>query len=100
MPIYVYETVPADGSLGTRFEVEQSMQDAPLETHPLTGERVRKVLTAPNLNARYTPGQTASKLETKNVEKAGFTKYERDRLTGRYHKTAGKGKAAPDIIDP
>lgn len=100
MPIYVYETVNGDGSAGERFEVEQPMNDPPLTKHPLTGLSVRKVLTAPHLASKYTPGSTKAKLDTKNVEKAGFTKYERDRLTGRYHKVAGRHSAAPDILEP
>ena len=34
-----------------------------------------------------------------NVEKHGFTRYEKDKLTGRYNKTAGKDKRAPDVVD-
>ena len=100
MPIYVYEVVKEDGSPGQMFEVEQSMKDPVLEIHPQTGEPVRRVYQPPNLATRYTPGSTKSKLETKNVEKAGFTKYERDKLTGKYHKTAGQDKRAPDVLKP
>ena len=100
MPIYVYQVTHADGTEGECFEVEQSMHDEPLTTHPRTGEPVRRVYQAPNLATRYTPGATKTKLEPKNVEKAGFTKYERDQLTGRYHKTAGKDNRAPDVIQP
>lgn len=100
MPIYVYEVIQEDGSKGQIFEIEQSMKDPALKTHPQTGERVRRVYQPPNLATRYTPGATKSKLETKNVEKAGFTKYEKDKLTGKYHKTAGADKRAPDVLQP
>ncbi|MGF1453537.1 MAG: FmdB family transcriptional regulator [Opitutales bacterium] len=100
MPIYLYEIVRNDGSAGERFEVEQPMTEPALTHHPLTGQPVRKVLTAPHLASKYTPGRTKSLLETKNVEKAGFTKYERDRLTGRYHKVAGKAPGAPESLEP
>ena len=49
MPTYVYETVPTDGSAPRTFEVVQQMADAPLTTHPETGEPVHRVLTAPFL---------------------------------------------------
>lgn len=90
MPIYVYEVVEEDGSPGERFEVHQSMREAPLDKHPGTGLPVRRVILPPNLATRYTPGQTKDKLDNRNLEKAGFTKYEKDKLTGQYHRVAGK----------
>jgi predicted nucleic acid-binding Zn ribbon protein len=50
MPIYVYETVPASAPEhahvhADRFEVRQSMHDAPLSQHPSTGAPVRRVLS-------------------------------------------------------
>ena len=90
MPIYVYQVVTEDGSEGETFELEQSMKEAVLTRHPVTGEAVKKVYLPPNISAKHTPGKTKSLIDTKNVEKAGFTKYERDKLTGRYHKVAGK----------
>jgi len=97
MPRYVYREIEEDGSDGLQFEMDQRMTDEPLTVSPLSGKKVRRVYTAPNLATKYTPKKTKDKLETKNVEKAGFTKYERDKLTGTYHKTAGD-KSAPDTI--
>jgi hypothetical protein len=79
MPIYVYETINPDGTGGDRFDLQ----------HPETGQPVRRVMLPPNLASRYTPGQTRKRLDNKSVEKAGFTKYERDRSTGKYHRVAG-----------
>jgi predicted nucleic acid-binding Zn ribbon protein len=46
MPIYVYETVPATaGEAPERFELRQSMNDAPLTEHPETHVPVRRVLS-------------------------------------------------------
>ncbi len=101
MPIYVYQVVQEDGSEGEVFEVEQPMSDPPLQHHPHTGEVVRRVYQPPNLSTRYGGEGTAkSKLENKNVEKAGFTKYEKDKLTGKYHRVAGRDKRAPDVLQP
>lgn len=99
MPIYVYQVILEDGAEGPTFEIEQPMTDDALTIHPITGHKVKRVYQPPNLATKYTPGSTKAKLETKNVEKAGFTKYERDKLTGKYHKTAGADKRAPDVID-
>ncbi len=46
MTTYVYETIPMiPGVEPRRFEVRQSMKDAPLTTDPVTGEPVRRVIT-------------------------------------------------------
>ena len=46
MATFVYESIPgAAGETPRRFEVVQSMKDAPLERHPDTGEPVRRVIT-------------------------------------------------------
>jgi hypothetical protein len=100
MPIYVYETLEEETGLRERFEIHQSMKEAPLKVHPVNGKPVRRVFQPPNLSTRYTPGAFAQKVEKKNLEKNGFTRYERDKLTGRYHKTAGVDQRAPQMIDP
>lgn len=46
MATYVYETLPQiEGEKPKRFEVKQSMKDAPLTRHPDTGEPVRRIIT-------------------------------------------------------
>ncbi len=46
MATYVYETIPRHaGDAPRRFEVVQSMKDAPLQRHPDTGEPVRRVIS-------------------------------------------------------
>jgi hypothetical protein len=46
MATYVYETIPRQsGEAPKRFEIVQSMKDAPLERHPDTGEPVRRVIS-------------------------------------------------------
>jgi predicted nucleic acid-binding Zn ribbon protein len=45
MATYVYETIPhKPGAKPTKFEVQQSMKDAPLTRHPETGAPVRRVI--------------------------------------------------------
>lgn len=45
MATYIYETVPRKtGMKPQRFEVSQSMNDAPLTQHPDTGEPVRRII--------------------------------------------------------
>ena len=46
MPTYVYETIPSSPSEeSVRFEIKQSMNDAPLENHPETGQPVRRIIS-------------------------------------------------------
>ena len=46
MATYVYETIPRQlDEAPRRFEVVQSMKDAPLVRHPDTGEPVKRVIT-------------------------------------------------------
>lgn len=98
MPIYQYQVINEDGSGGLVFEIEQRMSEPALTEHPISGRPVKRVYSAPNLATRYSPGATKTKLEDKNLEKNGFTKYERDKLTGTYHKVAGKDKNAPETF--
>lgn len=42
---YLYETIPArKGDPVKQFEIKQSVHDAPLTTHPETGEPIRRVI--------------------------------------------------------
>jgi predicted nucleic acid-binding Zn ribbon protein len=99
MPTYTYEEILPDGSAGTQFEVHQAMSDAPLTQHPHTGKPIRKVLGTPAINSRYSEKASQQALDNKNLTQKGFTKYEKDKLTGRYHKTAGSDPRAPDVIE-
>jgi predicted nucleic acid-binding Zn ribbon protein len=46
MPAYIYETIPQKrGQKPRRFEVQQSMMDAPLTKDPKTGQPVKRVIT-------------------------------------------------------
>jgi len=46
MATYVYETIPGTPSEAPRrFEVVQSMKDRPLDRDPVTGVRVRRVIS-------------------------------------------------------
>ena len=46
MPTYVYETIPSQpGQAPRRFELKQSMKDAPLKLDPETGLPVKRVIS-------------------------------------------------------
>lgn len=101
MPTYVYQVIGADGAEGDVFEIDQPADAPALTTHPWTGESVRRVFLAPNLGVKYPEGEIRRKTKDKLfLESKGFSRYERDKLTGRYHKTAGTDPNAPDVITP
>jgi len=86
MPIYVYEVLET----GEHFECHQSMREDPLTHHPETKQPMRRVILAPNLGVKHTAGREKKLTSNESIEKAGFTKYEKDKLTGKYNRVAGK----------
>lgn len=90
MPTYVYQVIADDGAEGEVFEVVQRMTDSPLTTHPETGRPVRRVITPPNIAGNWSEAATKNKLSDKNLERLGFTKYQRAG-DGTFEKRAGSG---------
>jgi predicted nucleic acid-binding Zn ribbon protein len=90
MPTYVYEILDKKGKpTGETFEVVQSMKEDALTTHPKTGQPVRRAIVAPNIAGNWSDMKSKSKLSNKNLERMGFTKYER-KGKGFMERTAGK----------
>lgn len=94
MPTYVYVTIQEDGSDGEAFEVVQKMSESPLKKHPETGEPVRRVPQAPIIPGPGSDAHTKKLLDNKNLDRLGFTKYEKAG-DGHYEKKAGQG---PNVI--
>ena len=90
MPVYVYEILDKDGEpTGERFETVQSMRDDALTEHPETGAPVRRAILAPNIAGNWSDLKAKGKLSNENLERLGFTKYEK-RGKGYMERTAGK----------
>lgn len=89
MPTYRYAVIRPDGSDGEVFECFGRMSDPPLERHPETGEPVRRIPAVPNLPLAHGDAAEKSKLSNKNLERLGFTKYERAG-DGVYERKAGR----------
>lgn len=94
MPTYVYQIINDDGTDGETFEVVQKMTDEPLTRHPETGKPVRRVITAPIIPGNWSDHASKQKLSDKNLDRLGFTKYQRAG-DGKFEKKAGRG---PDVI--
>jgi hypothetical protein len=88
MPTYVYAYLDDDGNPTDEcFEVVQSIRDEPLKKHD--GRRVQRVPQAPNIAGKWSDMKAKSMLSDKNLDRLGFTKYEK-RGDGYMERTAGK----------
>ncbi len=97
MPIFVYAVLNPDGSDGETLEIEQPLGDAPLKKHPISGAPLRRIFTAAGIVSKYSEGEIRRIVsDSQEIAKRGFTRYERDPATGRYHKTAGNDPNAPE----
>ncbi len=86
MPIYEYRPlqVSSCGFCEAGFDLLQKLSDPPLNSCPHCKQSIRRVISAPNL------GRADTSLERGNLEKHGFTRYEKAEK-GVYEKTAGVG---------
>lgn len=90
MPIYVYEVLNKKGEpTGETFEIVQSMRDDALTRHPENGKPVRRAITAPVVAGKWSDMKGKSALSNENLERLGFTKYEK-KGTGYMERVAGK----------
>lgn len=90
MPTYEYELLDDHGEpTGERFDWTQPMKDDPLTEHPETGKPCRRAVVAPNIAGKWSPIKEKSMLSNKNLERLGFTKYEK-KGKGVMERVAGK----------
>jgi predicted nucleic acid-binding Zn ribbon protein len=90
MPTYLYELLDKKGQpTGKTFEVVQSMKEDALARHPETGEPCRRAIVAPNIAGKWSDIKGKAALSNKNLERMGFTKYER-KGKGYMERVAGK----------
>jgi predicted nucleic acid-binding Zn ribbon protein len=89
MPIYDYELLDDAGKpTGKTFEFFQSMKDKPLTRHPDTKQPCRRAIVAPAIAGKWSDTKGKAALSNKNLERLGFTKYER-KGQGYMERTAG-----------
>lgn len=91
MPIYEYRPVSTSACpyCTNGFDQIQKLSEPPLQLCPRCKQPVRRQISAPNL------GKSGNSiLDRGNLEKHGFTRYEKAEK-GVYEKTAGAG---PNII--
>ena len=90
MPTYVYEYLDAEGEgTGETVELVQRMSEDALTEHPESGRPIRRIPALANIAGNWSDMKTKSKLSNQNLERLGFTKYER-KGKGYMERTAGK----------
>lgn len=95
MPTYLYELLDKGGRpTGETFEVVQPMKDAPLTRQPETGRPCRRAIVAPAIAGKWS-GVKKDTMSNANLERLGFTKYERK---GKGYMERVAGKAGPKSI--
>lgn len=93
MPTYVYEVLDKKGNpTGETFERVQSMKDKALTEQPGTGKPVRRAVVMPTIAGKWSDLKGKGALSNKNLERMGFTKYERK---GKGYMERVAGKAGP-----
>ena len=90
MVALIHRSAEDDGSEGEIFEVVQPMSADPLTEHPETGQACRRIPARPTILGDWSDHATAQKLSDKNLDRLGFTKYQKAG-DGLYEKKAGKG---------
>lgn len=99
MPTYLYEILDKKGKpTGATFEIVQAMKEDALTKEPQTGRPCRRAIVAPAIAGKWSPIKSKSTLSNKNLERMGFTKYER-KGDGYMERTAGKGPRAISADD-
>jgi predicted nucleic acid-binding Zn ribbon protein len=88
MPTYVYAYLDQTGEpTDETVEIVQSIKDDALTEHE--GRPVARVPQAPNIAGKWSDMKAKSQLSTENLERLGFTKYEK-KGDGYMERTAGK----------
>lgn len=79
----------SEGEAGEPLEVIQSLREPPLTHHPVSGRPVRRIITGVTLCLRHAHGQMQNSLSRENLERHGFSRYEKTG-PGSYIRTAGR----------
>ena len=90
MPMYVYDVLDDEGAVCGSFEIIQKITAEPLTKHPETGQTLRMKMQAPFVGKKTNGELPKADLSDRNLEKLGFTKYQKSRKGG-YEKILGDG---------
>ena len=89
MPIYSYEVLNGKGKETEVIEVEQSSNDPPLTSHPITGQPLKRIISSPSLTLRHSSIKEKKLLSEENLIQKGFMKYQKNKDTKRFERIIG-----------
>ena len=89
MPVFKY-LILNDSQIPEFIEVEQTLEEAVLTTHPLTGEPIERVPTNPSLCLNHSTAIEKNILSADNLQKNGFSILERNDSDDGFNQTCGK----------
>jgi hypothetical protein len=89
MPVFKY-LILNDSQIPEFIEVEQTLEEAVLTTHPLTGEPIERVPTNPSLCLNHSTAIEKKILSADNLQKNGFSILERNDSDDGFTQTCGK----------
>lgn len=96
MPTYVYEYLDEDGQgTGECFELVESIKDEALTEHE--GRPVHRVPQAPIIAGKWSDMKSKSALSNSNLERLGFTKYQKNSDGGLSRVAGDEG---PKTVSP
>ena len=89
MPLYQYKVL--DSKIEDEYiEIEQEIGAKELQIHPITGETIKKIITATSLTLNHSSTIEKATLEKGNLEKNGFTVFQKDNSNPlKYNRTSG-----------
>lgn len=102
MPVYTYQIFGVGGVDSGLVEIEQGVNEPALTAHPLTGQPMRRIIQdAPYLTGPHGERRVRAQISNPdNLARVGWTRYDKDRGTGKYVKTGGRDTRAPEVLDP
>ena len=95
MPIFLYRVLNSKNP-DEFIEVEQSLDSSPLTQHPVTNEKIERVVQPSNLVLKHGDKMEAKKLTPDHLKKHGFSVYQRSNDGTNYERTIGS--LGPDSI--
>jgi len=96
MPTYVYEYLDDKGEgTGECFELVESIKADALSEYE--GRKVHRVPQAPNIAGKWSDMKSKSALSNSNLERLGFTKYEKNSDGGLSRVAGDEG---PKTVNP
>ena len=84
MLTYVYETLPRSGKAVRRYEIQQSIKDAPLTKHPTTGEPIRRCIVL-GATDPFVRAATIERPEPRSVKRAREQQHDHHHHDDHHH---------------